>query len=63
MKKIINEIAKNNNVTPQEVQSDMEYAIDYAWSTNDVIREMFDYLKPTPAEFILKIAGKIKNSL
>ncbi|MCL2570364.1 MAG: sporulation initiation factor Spo0A C-terminal domain-containing protein [Firmicutes bacterium] len=55
---IIQQIAKENNTTPESVIYDMECAIDHAWQTNSNIREMFTQ-KPTYKEFIQKLADVV----
>jgi hypothetical protein len=46
-------VAKNNNLTVQEMKREMEIAIDHAWEHNDNIKRSFK-TKPTPEQVILK---------
>jgi len=52
---VIEQIAKSNNTTADEVRKEMEIAIDHAWENNLKTSGMFK-CKPTPEEFIKKAA-------
>lgn len=56
---IYEEIARKNNVSPNEVYNEIQLAIDVAWNsdTSKEFRKMiFPNGKPTPEEFIEIIA-------
>ena len=60
MKSIIEQVAKQNNTSPENVRREMEIVIDYAWDNNSTMRELFKN-KPSPEEFILIIANGVRG--
>lgn len=65
---IIKQVAKAHNTTPEEVYSEMQIAIDAAFTSNDpkVQKEWskipFRGLRPTPEEVIPYLARLLKAS-
>mgnify|MGYP003249892303 CR=1 FL=1 len=64
-KKILAKIAENNGTTPEEVRRDMQAAIDAAFDNHDASAQplwdmmIFEGKRPTPEEFILRVAMMI----
>ena len=65
--KIIKQVAKAHNTTPEEVYAEMQIALDAAFQSNDpeVQREWakipFKGDRPTPEDVIPYLVGQLKN--
>ncbi len=60
--KIYKKIAKKYGVTPEEVKRDMQYAINYAWTTNPSAQN-YSTSAPTITQFIDIVKKQTNNKL
>lgn len=68
LKPLLNQIAKKNHTTPEEVYQEMQLLLDETWNTADPVfkqnqQQLFPNGKPTVAEFIARLATNVQNDL